>query len=365
VRTAIAIAWLGGCASVPATQVIVSVDAEPFFVRQTATLRLEVWNDERVRTEIAVDLGSSDFPVRLPLVPLDGQPSRTFEVVATAIDGSGEALGRVRALGGYVEDEVRTIELVLEEACVTVRCGPAQTCSAGGCRDACARSAARLPAICGAGCGSDVECPGGRCDSGACAIVASCEELEARGLRESGLYAIDLDGAGARAPELAYCEMSADGGGWTLVARSAGIETVAEFGWSGGTGDVLDEASPYSLDATGIDFSEVLFGEHAGGHRLGDRAYVAFVGPGFVGAHADDAISIRDGLRTVAGECEPRAEGFMFSLAGFTSAAGYYFFRDNDMREEWGLTARGFKSSDPSCDRSGELDGRHGLLFVR
>jgi hypothetical protein len=365
VRTLLAIAWLAGCSTVPATQVIVEVDAEPFFTRQAA-LRLEVWNEERARTEVSVALAEASFPIRLPLVPRDGDSSRTFEVMATAIDAAGNSLARTRVLGGYVEDELRTIELVLEESCVGVDCEPSQRCVAGACVDACDRTTGRLPAACAASCEVDADCPGGACRAGACALLSSCEELAARGFSETGLYAVDLDASDARAPELVQCDMQTDLGGWTLVARSAGTDANTQFGWSGRTGDVLDPSAPYSLGIAGAPaaFSEILFGD-ANGNELAERGYVVFVGPEFATAQASSTLWVRDSLRTVLGACEPQGEGFMFSNAGFTAQEGYYFFRDNDMREPWGLTPAGYNSSEPTCDRSGELDGRHGVLFVR
>jgi hypothetical protein len=45
----------------------------------------------------------------------------------------------------------------------------------------------------------------------------SCKDLFDGGVRTSGAYTIDPDGAGPTAPFPVYCDMDADGGGWTLL----------------------------------------------------------------------------------------------------------------------------------------------------
>ena len=87
---------------------------------------------------------------------------------------------------------------------------------------------------------SDVDCGGGcmACDAGAactegkdcgtkvckanlCTLGASCLEIHVSSpMAPSGVYTVDFDGAGPEPEASVECEMSTDGGGWTLVQRT-------------------------------------------------------------------------------------------------------------------------------------------------
>ncbi|MGB1276765.1 MAG: fibrinogen-like YCDxxxxGGGW domain-containing protein, partial [Nannocystaceae bacterium] len=88
------------------------------------------------------------------------------------------------------------------------------------------------------GCGQDQacvdtnDCAEGLCVEGACGLAASCAAiLEALPDAGDGVYSLDADGDGPVEPFEAYCDMTRDGGGWTLVLRAAPIDGVFDF-WS-------------------------------------------------------------------------------------------------------------------------------------
>lgn len=120
--------------------------------------------------------------------------------------------------------------------------------------------------------GSDCDplaCAGRYCERGACAIAASCAQIHATSpTLPSEVVEIDPDGAGPGVPFEAFCEMGADGGGWTLLLKVDGASDSFAYDspeWSasapldGSTPD-LDEIQSRLAGYASMPFTEVRVG---------------------------------------------------------------------------------------------------------
>ena len=104
-------------------------------------------------------------------------------------------------------------------------------------------------APCGIGstCAIHADCLAAVCDTGVCRYAAHCGELhQTHAELGDGSYTIDPDRAGAAAPFATSCDMTVDGGGWTLVGKVDGMSTMHAT-W------LVSAVNPAALQTTTID----------------------------------------------------------------------------------------------------------------
>ena len=152
----------------------------------------------------------------------------------------------------------------------------------------------------------------------------SCKDLI--GLTTTdGTYVIGISGV----PYTVYCDMSTDGGGWTLVARSSTSQTAtsSSFGWTSATGTLDDDSVPYSLGVLGLNlpFTEALLGNMSTLNTWGSPAYV-YDQDGLtsdaLSAHLSSAFSMSTPAAVSAGASAAYTTS---NYAGFTSQTTGFF----------------------------------------
>ena len=207
-------------------------------------------------------------------------------------------------------------------------------------------------------------------DSGATTFAKSCKALLEGSpslLGKDGVQMVDPDGNGANAPFQVWCDMTSDGGGWTLAGRSADKGT-GDFGWSSKAGSPDDLTVPYSLDFvdSGITFEEILV-------RTDDHAYKLPVPADFDKLLTTKDIEATAGSTTVAGDCAPNV-GFpqpgprVFWNLGAISSTKTFFFRDIqnfDDGNPYGLQPSGWHSIGGDCPGAGQIDKQQGSVLIR
>lgn len=196
-------------------------------------------------------------------------------------------------------------------------------------------------------------------DGGDAGLFSSCNEALARSPQTpTGKRTIAFGGRVASV----WCEMTAFGGGWTLVGRSAAGTGL--FGWRQRVGSVDDDANPYSLDATGLSFTQVLLGNYESGKVLGDIVYRFDAPPNHVEANQTRSVLIKPSLVVLRGSCTTD-NSIMLHRVGYTAQPEVFWFRDTEaFSQGYGLQAQGFELNYGDC-YGGNLHKKQGLIFVR
>ncbi|MEM6959447.1 MAG: hypothetical protein AAF645_27435 [Myxococcota bacterium] len=261
---------LGACGG-DVTQTSVTLNADTSLLPEATSLRVTVrpaGNDPELVREVEVDRSQTRLAT-LFLVPLQDDPSRTFEVDAELMAGA-TVVGRLRVHGDYVEGEKRVINAFFDARC-DVSCGPGTTCVGGDCVGSCFEASSGVdelhepvcgvcevcvnnrcePAEDGASCG---ECDGDVCQAGRCEPRVEALDVEAswihtcadtdRGLHCWGSGFVGQTGQEGRAmsdvPELVSGDFAAGtvkmalGGEYTCVLwiRSGPEFGRSCFGWA-------------------------------------------------------------------------------------------------------------------------------------
>ncbi len=211
----------------------------------------------------------------------------------------------------------------------------AKTCTAPACNDT-VKNGSEADVDCGGTCTTKcalgkackvgADCDKAACDgtTKTCVVAKSCNEIKTQNAgAASGVYTIDPDGAGGADPFQAYCDMTNDGGGWTLAIKANGDQTTFAFSAALWTDNTL-----LATDKPDLDKNEA---------KLQSFNNLAFT---------NVRVTLDDGVNAVKSLVIPQASTSLYDL--FTGA----YAETTLGRDAWKATLTD-ASLQPYCNREG------------